>query len=107
MERRVFRYKGEDLPARITMGALRRFEKETGRDFLKIQASLSGSDLGIMLWCSVKSQTRAEKIRFDEDLEEFLDNVTPDEVSHWYVGTGQVEESETDEEGSKKKSSPE
>lgn len=73
------------------MGALREFRKETGKDFLKIQSEVSGEDLAVMLWASIRSQTRAEGRDFGVTLDDFLDHVTPDEVSAWYVGTGQAE----------------
>lgn len=106
MERRIFEFEGRPLPSRISMGALRRFRKETDRDFLKIQGELTGEDLGVMLWCAIKSQTKVEGVPFDYSLDDFLDRVSPDEVSHWYVGTGQAEANEEPEE-SKKKTFPE
>ncbi len=100
MEARSFIYRGAAYPARITMGALRAFRRETGNDFLKLQSDLSGEDLAVILWASIRSQCRAEGKEFDVSLDDFLDHVTPDEVSDWYVGTGQAEPVE---ESSKKK----
>ncbi len=107
MEASNFIFEGKAYPARISMGALRAFRKETGRDFLKSLADLTGEDLGVMLWCAVKAQCRVEEIPFDMSVDDFLDRVTPDEVSAWYNGspdTAVTQDSGGDE--SKKKTLP-
>lgn len=91
------------------MGALRRFERETGRDFLKLGTELSGTDLGIMLHCAVCSQCRADGVQFDEELDTFLDCITPEEVSAWYNSdeATAIEEAGPEEEGSSQKKNSE
>lgn len=104
MEKHNFVYKGVSYPARITMGACRRFRRETGEDFLKLGDRITGEDLGVILWASICSQSKAEGIEFKESLDDFFDNVTPDEVASWYNSTGQVEANEPED--SKKKNIP-
>ncbi|MDE7402104.1 MAG: hypothetical protein K2M87_01680 [Muribaculaceae bacterium] len=108
-ESSYFKYCGERFPSRVTMGALSRFRKETGRDFLKLlKADLTAEDLGVLLWCAIKSQCKAEQKEFDVPLEEFFDNITPNEVSAWYTAeTSMDKEASDDDEQSKKKNSPE
>lgn len=105
METTRYEYKGEFRPARVTMGALRAFKRETGQDFLMIQRSgeIDSVDLAVLLWCALVSQGRAEGKPFEESLDGFLDNVTPDEVAAWFNGaTG----AEIEPEASKKKGTP-
>lgn len=101
MEGAKFVYKGIEYPSRVTMRALRDFKRETGYDFLTQMQNLSSVDLGILLWASIRSQSRVEGIAFEASLDDFLDNVTPDEVAGWYKATNQIE----DEDVSKKKMS--
>lgn len=101
MEKKSFLFEGKEYPARITMGALRAFRKETGNDFLKIQDKLTGEDLGVMLWAAISRQSKVEGVPFEMSLDDFLDRVTPDEVSTWYVGT--VEETTPEDKTAKKK----
>lgn len=106
MECPTFTLGGVSYPARVSMGALREFRKETGKDFLKIQSEVSGEDLGVLLWASIKRQSRVEGIEFSYTCDEFFDLVTPDDVSQWYIGTGQAEQNDTDAGDSKKKTLP-
>lgn len=106
MEATRFTFEGKTYPARISMGALRAFRKETGRDFLKELATLTGEDLGVMLWGAIKAQCRVEGIPFDMGVDDFLDRVTPDEVSAWYNGSPGTAIAEDAPEVSKKKTLP-
>lgn len=110
MEKHTFSFDGQQWPARFTMGACRSFRRETGRDFLKISNDLSGEDLAVLLWASIKSEARVAGRDFDWSCDDFLDRVTPDEVTAWYIGTNQAEVNEDEPEvsdDSKKKTIPE
>ena len=67
------------------MGALRDFKNETGYDFAKDASKLDTVGLAVMLYCALRSACRIEDKKFDVDLDDFLDNTTPEEISAWYV----------------------
>ena len=96
-----FSYGGRTLPARVTMGTLRRFKAETGNDMVELQRThkVSADDLAVLLWCAIVTQCRVEGMPFDVSLDDFLDRVTPDEVARWH--TGDLDQDETPD--SKKK----
>lgn len=101
MEATFFNYGGRSLPARVTMGALRDFKRETGYDFLTERGGrLSSSDLGVLLWASLRSECRVCGVDFPVSLDDFLDRTSPEEVSAWYTGNGVAEPEDT---GAKKK----
>ena len=63
---------GQEYPCRVTLGALRRFKLETGRE----AESLSGaSDLALFIWYCCLSASKADGIPFDVTQEEFLDGL--------------------------------
>lgn len=105
MEKKTFNFDGRALPARMAMGALRRFRNTTGEDFLKLQADgkLTAEHLAVLLWACIVTQCKVEGIDFDFSCEDFLDRVTPDEVSAWFVGDAAVVDEETDPDAKKKK----
>lgn len=98
-----FTFNGKEYPARITMGAIRTFKRETGKDLLTSLDTLNAEDLGVLLYGAITSGCRAQKVQFDYTLDEFFDNVIPDEVAAWFRGVSGLSDSTTDEEGSKKK----
>lgn len=67
-------YKGRELPCRMTMGAMVRFKKESGRDVSEIQNG-DISDLILLLWCCIKSACNADEIDFDTAFEPFADSL--------------------------------
>lgn len=70
-------YKGRELPCRMTMGALVRFKRETGRDVSAIQNG-DISDLVTLLWCSIASACHADGVSFDEPFDMFADSLDAD-----------------------------
>ena len=97
-----FSYGGRTLPARVTMGTLRRFKAETGNDMVELQRThkVSADDLAVLLWCAIVTQCRVEGMPFDVSLDDFLDRVTPDEVARWH--TGALDQDETPDDSKKK-----
>ena len=73
-------YKGRELPCRVTMGAMVRFKRESGRDVSTIQDG-DIADLILLLWCCIKSACRHDRITFDISLDDFADGITPDEAT--------------------------
>lgn len=58
---------------RITMGAMRRFKRATGKDI-----SQTGSDIDLLatfMWCCVASACNADGVPFDLDADKFADGL--------------------------------
>lgn len=74
---------GRDLPCRVTMGAMLRFKRETGRD---VSGMSSGdiSDLITFMWCCVSSACVADGTEFGLTLEEFADRMDPESLGRFY-----------------------
>lgn len=87
--------KGVRYPVRMTMGAILRFKRETGRDVSEIK-NTDVADQIILLWCIVASACAADNVPFNLSLEEFADALAPDAL-------GLLEDGPDDEDGTKKK----
>lgn len=64
---------GKEYPMRITMGAMRRFKRATGKDI-----SQTGSDIDLLatfMWCCVASACNADGVPFDLDADKFADGL--------------------------------
>lgn len=64
---------GKEYPVRMTMGAMRRFKRETGTD-----VSLMGTDVDLMivfLFCCVASACNADDVAFELDIDKFADGL--------------------------------
>ncbi len=72
--------KGKEYPARMTMGAMLQFKRETGRDISEAKSS-DISDMVIFLYCVVAAASRADGVAFDLSLEEFADALSPDNLT--------------------------
>ena len=70
---------GKTFPCRMTMGALVRFKRETGRDVSEMDGSVS--DMSALIWCATKSACNADGIPFDYSLEEFADRIDSNDMS--------------------------
>lgn len=70
---------GKSYPARITMGALLRFKRETGKDVSEVK-STDVSDMVILLWCCVASACKADGVEFGLSLEAFADSLDPEHL---------------------------
>ena len=63
---------GQSYPCRVTLGAMRRFKQETGKDADNINGS---SDLAVFIWCCCLSACKADGVEFGVSLEDFCDLV--------------------------------
>lgn len=73
------RIKGRDYPCRMTMGAMLRFKRETGKEV----GDIKDTDLSLMatlIWCCVASACKADGVQFDESLDDFCDMVGTEEM---------------------------
>ena len=88
---------GQQLSAPLTGGALLRFKRETGRDFLRRVADTDVADIITLAWCAAKPPGKS--------LEEFADSMSLTEInalSGWLVAEMGTE-TKTDAEGDGKK----
>ena len=70
---------GEEYPCRVTMGALLRYKRETGKDVSELDGNLT--DMLTLLWCCTASACKAEGKHFDYDLLTFSDKLNPDALN--------------------------
>ncbi len=77
MAKRYVTVDGKEYPIKMTMGALIRFEQETGKPFSS--ENLSTSDVAAMMWCCLKSACDHDKVPFDIAAKDFPDCVSADE----------------------------
>lgn len=73
----------KEFPCRVTMGAMLRFQRESGKDVKELN---SGSlvDLTTFLWCCVMSACAADGVTFGYSLDEFADRIDADSVTQFY-----------------------
>lgn len=75
---------GKQYPCRITMGAMLRFKRETGKDVSEIGQS-DVSDLLTLLWCCVASACAGDGVSFKMSLMDFADRIDPDALTGFYI----------------------
>lgn len=63
------------------MGAFLQFKRETGREVTEMKDDLT--DQVTFLYCCVASAARADKKAFDYTFEEFVDNVSLEDMQQW------------------------
>lgn len=68
---------GREWPCRMTLGAMRRFKAETGRDVSKME---DAADMAVLVWCCVKSACNADGVAMDATLEDFCDRLDVESV---------------------------
>ena len=73
---------GQSYPCTPTMGAMVRFEKETGRDISAIDTGKI-SDLCTYLYCCVAAASNKEGKEFNMSFEDFADRLTPEDMAEW------------------------
>lgn len=94
------RIKGKEYPVRMTLGALLRFKRETGKDVGEIQKT-DIADMVILLWCCVASACKSDGMDFGLSLEQFADCLEP---GHLEILTDEMERQAVDDD---QKKSPE
>ena len=75
---------GKTYPCRVTMGALLRFKRETGKDASELdERDVSG--LITFLWCCMASASKADGVEFSLSLMDFADRLEPDTLTGFYT----------------------
>jgi hypothetical protein len=87
-------------PCLQTMGAALRFRKMTGKEVAQLDPS-SMEELCTWLYCCVVSACKRDAIEFSLTLEEFADNLLPEDFTRW---ANEIQAESVEATASKKKS---
>ena len=71
---------GKEYPARLTMGAMLQFKRETGKEVDEAQGV---SDMITLMWCCTKSACAADGVEFGYGLQEFADRMSASAVDEF------------------------
>lgn len=85
----------------MTMGAMLRFKRETGKDITAITGEVS--DMCVLLYCCLVSACNADKVELNMSLDDFADSISPDDLNAWQEALNLTSKTETTEENSAKK----
>ena len=84
--RKVIIIDGKEYPARLNLGAMLRFRRETGHD-VNAMTNDDISDMITLLWCCVASECNAEKVEFGYSLMDFADRIDPALITEFFKET--------------------
>ena len=73
---------GTSYPCRQTMGAMLRFNRETGKEVTDLKTD-SITDLVTYLWCCITSACKHDGIDFDMTLMDFADCISDEDMAKW------------------------
>ena len=82
-EERRITVKGVTYPCRVTMGAMVRFKRASGRDVSEISKN-DVSDMVLFMWCCVASACKADDVAFDLSFDDFADALEPPGLQSFY-----------------------
>lgn len=85
---------GKEYPCRVTMGAMVRFKRATGKDVSQLNQS-DISELVQFIYCCVQSACKADDVAFDVDFDTFADLLEPDSLNSFYAQVGDAEKKTT------------
>lgn len=88
---------GKQYPCRVTMGAMLRFKRETGKDASQIGHD-DVSDLITLLWCCIASASKADGVEFDLGLLDFADRLDPTTLTGFYTSMSEEAQASGDTE---------
>ena len=75
--------KDKTYPCRVTMGALLRFKRASGKDIS--QADLSDlSETLLFVWCCIQSASKADGVAFDLSFDDFADLLEPEDFTEFF-----------------------
>lgn len=83
---------GKTYPCRVTLGAMRRFKQETGKDSDNIDGI---EDLAVFIWCCCISACKADGVEFGVSLDDFCDLVDVSTLSEFTEAIAPVEKKTT------------
>ena len=82
---------GKAYPCRLTMGAMLLFKRNMGKDVSQI-ANGDIEDMLMLMWCCMKSASRADGMEMDIDFELFCDLIGPEDMSKWNAAMAEANE---------------
>lgn len=82
------RIKGQEYPCRVTMGAMVRFKRESGKDIREVDQT-DVDQMLMFVWCCVKSACNADGVDFDIAFDKFVDMLEPEDFTEFF---GDVQE---------------
>lgn len=93
---------GVEYPMRLSMGAMLRFKRETGKE---ITSAESIEDMIVMIHSCIKSACNHEKVKFNMSVEDLADCLSQDDFAQLVseLLPNQETAAETDQTDSKKK----
>ena len=93
------RINGRVYPCRMTMGAMLRYRRLTGKEVSEMEGG-SVSELATLLYCCTASACSADGVEFGLALDEFCDLIGPEDMERMSAG---IRTEESGDDGSKKK----
>lgn len=75
---------GKQYPCRVTMGAMMRFKRETGKDVTRMDTT-DVSELVTLLWCCIVSASKADGVEFGIELMDFADMLNQETLTGFYA----------------------
>ncbi len=78
--RRTIIIDSKEYPMRGSLGAMRLFKQQTGREISEVKEN-EISELAVFLWCCVAAECRRCRIDFAVSLDDFCDALDPDALA--------------------------
>ncbi len=69
-------------PCRLTMGAMLLFKQNTGKDVAQLENG-NLEEMLMLMWCCMKSASRADGMEMDIDFDLFCDLLSPEDMTKW------------------------
>lgn len=88
-----------EYPMRLTLGAMLRFRRETGKELNEAEADMSMTMLIVLMWCCLVSACQADGVECDLTMEQMADRLDVKDVNRF--------SSQLSQEAKKKESPPE
>ena len=90
-----------EYPMRLTLGAMLRFRRETGKELNEAEADMSMTMLIVLMWCCLVSACQADGVECDLTMEQMADRLDVKDVNRFSSQLSQGQSAEA-----KKKESP-
>lgn len=87
---------GTTYPCHLTMGAMLRFKRESGKDVSQLEGG-DVADLLLFVYCCTRSACNATGQPFDLNFETFCDLLTPEDFTAFNLAMAKNNASATDE----------
>ena len=75
--------KDKEYPCRVTLGAMMRFKRQTGKDIGEVTQN-DATSVTIFLYCCVVAACHADGVPFDMELDMFADSIEPGALADFH-----------------------